>query len=64
MFLATSRVVKLGQLEGDRVVVTAGLNDGDLVVTAGQLKLRNGGTAVIDNRILPSNALSPDPPNE
>ncbi len=64
VFLATSRVVKLGQLEGDRVVVTAGLNDGDLVVTAGQLKLRNGGTAVIDNRILPSNALSPDPPNE
>ncbi len=64
VFLATSRVVKLGQLEGDRVVVTAGLNDGDLVVTAGQLKLRNGGMAVIDNRIVPSNALSPDPPNE
>ena len=64
VFLATSRVVRLGQLEGDRVVVTAGLDDGELVVTAGQIKLRNGSTVMIDNRIQPSNALSPDPPNE
>ncbi len=64
VFLATSRVVTLGETQGDRVVVTAGLHDGDTVVTAGQIKLRNGATVVIDNRVEPPDALSPNPPEE
>ncbi len=63
-FLATSRVVTLGATQGDRVVVTAGLHDGDTVVTAGQIKLRNGASVVIDNRVQPPDALSPNPPEE
>ena len=64
VFLATSRVVTLGETQGDRVVVTAGLRDGDAVVTAGQIKLRSGSTVVIDNRVQPPNALTPNPPEE
>ncbi len=64
VFLATSRVVTLGATQGDRVVVTAGLHDGDTVVTAGQIKLRSGALVVIDNRVQPPNALAPEPPEE
>ena len=64
VFLATSHVVTLGEAQGDRVVVTAGLHDGDTVVTAGQIKLRSGSTVVIDNSVQPPNALAPEPPEE
>ncbi len=64
VFLATSRVVTLGGTQGDRVVVTAGLHDGDTVVTAGQIKLRSGASVVIDNRVQPPNELTPQPPEE
>ena len=50
--------------QGDRVVVLSGLHDGDTVVTAGQIKLRSGAAVVIDNRVQPPNALSPNLPDE
>ena len=64
VYLATSRVVALGETQGDRVVVVSGLHDGDTVVTAGQIKLRSGAAVVIDNRVQPPDALSPNPPEE
>jgi len=33
-------------------------------VTAGQIKLRNGASVVINNSITPGNDISPTPPNE
>ena len=38
-----------------------GVKVGDVVVTAGQLKLRNGAAVVINNSVLPSNAADPRP---
>lgn len=64
VFVAHSRVVTLGQKRGDRVVVVAGLHAGDTVVTAGQFKLRDAASVVIDNKIQPPDALSPDLPEE
>ena len=64
VLVATSRVVTLGEAQGDRVVVTAGLHDGDTVVTAGQIKLRSGASVVIDNSVQPPDALAPEPPEE
>ena len=64
VMVATSRVVSLGETEGDRVVVTGGLQSGDTVVTAGQFKLRSGALVTIDNRIQPDDALSPQPADE
>jgi membrane fusion protein (multidrug efflux system) len=62
--VAASRVVRLGDKQGDRVVVLAGLAPGDRVVTAGQLKLRDGSPVRIDNSVQPENSLLPDPVDE
>jgi membrane fusion protein (multidrug efflux system) len=34
------------------------------VVTAGQMKLRNGSPVVVNNSVTPPNDPSPSPPNE
>jgi membrane fusion protein (multidrug efflux system) len=56
--------VKLGETRGDQVAVLSGIAAGDEVVTAGQMKLRNGSSVVINNKILPSSDSNPTPPNE
>jgi membrane fusion protein, multidrug efflux system len=58
------RFVKLGATRGDQVAVTSGVAVGDEVVTAGQMKLRNGSPVVINNKIVPSSDSNPTPPNE
>jgi len=58
------RFVKLGDTRGDQVAVKSGVVVGDEVVTAGQMKLRNGSSVVINNKIVPSNDSNPTPPNE
>ena len=58
------RFVKIGDTRGDQVAVKSGLAVGDEVVTAGQMKLRNGSPVVINNKIVPSNDSNPTPPNE
>jgi len=58
------RFVKLGETRGDQVAVTSGVAAGDEVVTAGQMKLRNGSSVVINNKIVPSGDSNPTPPNE
>jgi membrane fusion protein (multidrug efflux system) len=58
------RFVKLGETRGDQVAVTSGVAAGDEVVTAGQMKLRNGSSVVINNKIVPASDSNPTPPNE
>jgi membrane fusion protein (multidrug efflux system) len=58
------RFVQLGTTRGDQVAVQSGIAAGDVVVTAGQMKLRNGSVVIINNRVTPSNDISPTPPNE
>jgi len=58
------RFVKLGDTRGDQVAVKSGVAAGDEVVTAGQMKLRNGSPVVINNKIVPSSDSNPTPPNE
>jgi len=58
------RFVKLGDTRGDQVAVKSGVVAGDEVVTAGQMKLRNGSPVVVNNAIVPSNDSNPTPPNE
>jgi membrane fusion protein, multidrug efflux system len=54
-------VVTTGNTRGDQVAVTKGLNEGDIVVSAGQLKLLNDSPVVIDNAIQPANDPNPHP---
>jgi membrane fusion protein (multidrug efflux system) len=62
--LAKQSFVTLGDTRGDQVAVLKGVNAGDQVVVAGQLKLKNGSIVTVNNKILPANDPNPSPPNE
>lgn len=53
--------VKTGLTRGDQVAVVAGVEAGATVVTAGQIKLRNGTVLHVDNSIPVSNDPNPQP---
>lgn len=55
--------VKLGDTRGDVVAIEDGVKPGERVVTAGQLKLRNGVEVTINNSIAPATNTAPTPPN-
>ena len=61
MLVARQNFVTLGETRGDQVAILKGIREGDRVVTAGQLKLKNGSPVVINNRIQPSNEEAPEP---
>jgi membrane fusion protein (multidrug efflux system) len=61
--IAKQTFVTLGETRGDQVAILKGIQEGDQVVTAGQLKLKNGSPVVINNQIQPSNEKAPEPPN-
>jgi membrane fusion protein (multidrug efflux system) len=52
--IARQVFVTTGATRGDQVAVLKGVNDGDMVVTAGQLKLHNGTVVFIDNSVTPT----------
>jgi membrane fusion protein, multidrug efflux system len=58
------RFVKLGDTRGDQVAIESGVNQGDVVVSAGQMKLRNGSAIVANNTVQPADDANPMPPNE
>ena len=53
--------VTTGPTRGDQVAILKGLEEGQLVVTSGQLKLKNGSPAVVDNTVQPANSPNPTP---
>ncbi len=53
--------VTTGDTRGDQVAVLKGVDDGQTVVTAGQMKLRNGVPLTIDNTVQPLNDPNPKP---
>ena len=53
--------VTTGATRGDQVAILTGLKEGQTVVTSGQLKLKNGTPAVIDNKVQPANSPNPTP---
>jgi len=53
--------VRLGERRGDFVAVTSGLKSGEVIVTTGAFKLRNGMPVTIDNRLAPDAQLAPEP---
>jgi membrane fusion protein (multidrug efflux system) len=59
--VARQTFVKTGATRGDQVAVISGVEQGATVVTAGQIKLRNGTLLKIDNSVQVSNDPSPIP---
>src|SRR5580692_5544762 len=60
--VARQTFVTLGPTRGDQVAVLKGVHDGDTIVTAGQIKLHNGSTVLIDNSIAPTAYAAPNVP--
>ncbi|SDQ71597.1 efflux RND transporter periplasmic adaptor subunit [Pseudovibrio sp. Tun.PSC04-5.I4] len=61
VYLTEERFVETGTKRGDQIVVIKGVKDKELVVSAGQIKLRNGSAVTIDNSVLPTNDPDPKP---
>lgn len=62
--VARQTFVTTGPTRGDQVAIVKGVNSGDVVVTAGQVKLRNGTPLIVNNQIQPSNDPNPKPTDE
>jgi len=61
---AKQKFIVVGETRGDQVAVVSGLDEDELVVASGQMKLKNGTLVKIDNTILPSNEARPQVPDE
>ena len=57
------RFITPGLTRGDQVAVVKGVAVGETVVTAGQLKLRNGSSVLLNNSVQPSDNPNPQVPN-
>ena len=57
--IARQTFITTGATRGDQVAVLKGVNDGDMVVTSGQLKLHNGSLVNIDNSVTPTADAAP-----
>ncbi len=58
------RFVTTGLVRGDQVAVLSGLQVNEVVVTSGQLKLRNGTPVIVNNSVQPSNNPNPEVKDE
>jgi membrane fusion protein, multidrug efflux system len=59
--VARQTFVTTGPTRGDQVAILKGVSEGDMIVTAGQLKLHNGTNVLIDNSITPTADARPVP---
>ena len=53
--------VTLGPTRGDQIAVLKGIRAGDVIVTSGQLKLKNGSPVTINNSVQPLDNPNPSP---
>lgn len=57
LLITKQSFVTVGESRGEEIVVLKGLKEGDRVVTAGQLKLKNGTAVSINNSVTPDISL-------
>lgn len=62
--VARQTFVTVGSTRGDQIAVLSGVKEGDTVITAGQVKLRNGVAVAINNTIQPTDNPNPKVPDE
>jgi len=61
LWKAHERFVNTGERRGDQVVVLDGVKEGEMIVSAGQLKVKNDSIVSINNSIQPANEAHPIP---
>jgi membrane fusion protein (multidrug efflux system) len=62
--VAKQSFVTTGDTRGDQIAILTGVNEGETIVTTGQIKLRNGSPVIVDNSIQPSNDSTPQPKDQ
>jgi membrane fusion protein, multidrug efflux system len=62
--VARQAFVTTGARRGDQVAIMTGVKEGDLVVSAGQVKLRNGVSIAVNNSVQPTNDPNPKPSDQ
>lgn len=62
--IAKQSFVTTGETRGDQIAVLTGINEGDTVVTSGQIKLHNGSPIQVNNVVQPSNDTAPQPKDQ
>jgi membrane fusion protein (multidrug efflux system) len=62
--VAHQKFVRLGERRGDFVAVASGLSPGDVVVSSGAFKLRNGAPVVVNDALKPDSKLAPKPTDQ
>jgi membrane fusion protein, multidrug efflux system len=63
-FVAKQVFVTVGDTRGDQIAVLKGVKEGNIVVTAGQIKLHNGSPIEVNNEIVPTNEPHPEPQDD
>lgn len=58
---AQQTFIKTGPTRGDQVAIVSGVKEGDLLITSGQMKLKNGSPVQINNSAAPLNDPAPTP---
>jgi membrane fusion protein (multidrug efflux system) len=53
--------ITVGETRGDQLSVLKGVNEGDIVVSSGQHKLKNGSVVIINDQVQPGNDAAPAP---
>lgn len=59
--IARQTFVTTGPTRGDQIAIVSGLKEGDVVVTAGQMKLQAGTPLIVNNALQPSMNPAPKP---
>ncbi len=59
--VARQTFVTTGATRGDQVSILKGVKEGDTIVVAGQVKLRNGVSLLVNNSVVPTNDPNPKP---
>ena len=59
--IVRQQFVRLGERRGDFIVVITGVQQGEIVVSTGVFKLRNGQAVAVDNTLAPEFKIAPTP---
>lgn len=60
-YIAEQKFVTISRTRGDQVAISSGVEAGEQVIVAGQIKLQKGSPIVINNSVLPTNDPNPKP---
>lgn len=62
--VAKQAFVRTGETRGDQVAILSGIKEGATVVTAGQIKLRNGTKLIVDDSVAIPDSANPKPADQ